>query len=351
MASGGESAGAAVERAFGADNRARLLTEFLDAAGAVTPENAWQLVYRLLLWIDRTTGLAHCYESDKCQPGRPWYARSLAFHDWLSREFGVEPAELGAAIDHLFRAAVTGLARKTEQQRAAAATDQRQPYEGRGFPLPGEDAELTAVVRDVLGAHLVSEPSDEEWRRLAENVQAYLGQENKRKNLLGEGFEDTLTALIRRLPGAAGYEVRNRVLLGEIIGFNPQGEVEKRKRVDLAIWRSDGTHRTLVTSKWSVRADREEQFKTDFEAYVRVNTGQPFDHILVTNEFDAARLKAACQELSANAHLFAAVVHVNPEGVLQAYGKQRRGAAKELAGFVESRRLISLEQWLSSLVE
>ena len=71
--------------------------------------NAWQHVYRLLLWIDRTTGLAHCYESDKAQPGRPWYARSLAFHDWVSTEFHVAPANLADDIDWLFREAVKDL--------------------------------------------------------------------------------------------------------------------------------------------------------------------------------------------------------------------------------------------------
>lgn len=73
-----------VTRAFGAENRARLLTRYFETADTITTANAWEHVYRLLLWIDRTTALAHCYESDKAQPGRPWYARSLAFHEWVS---------------------------------------------------------------------------------------------------------------------------------------------------------------------------------------------------------------------------------------------------------------------------
>jgi hypothetical protein len=70
-----------VARAFGAENRARLLARYVDDHPLVTSANAWQHIYRLLLWIDRTTALAHCYESDKAQPGRAWYGRSLAFHD------------------------------------------------------------------------------------------------------------------------------------------------------------------------------------------------------------------------------------------------------------------------------
>ncbi|HLV80165.1 MAG TPA: hypothetical protein VKT32_07770 [Chthonomonadaceae bacterium] len=54
-----------VARAFGAENRARLLARYFDQAGTITPANAWQHVYCLPLWIDRTTALAHCYESDK----------------------------------------------------------------------------------------------------------------------------------------------------------------------------------------------------------------------------------------------------------------------------------------------
>jgi hypothetical protein len=338
---------AAVERAFGGENRARLLDDFLSSAGSVTPASAWQLVYRLLLWIDGTTGLAHCYESDKCQPGRPWYARSLAFHDWVADELTVSPADLGASIDQLFRAASTTLATATLEQRTKAAAAQRKPYEGRGLPLPGEDTELVALIREVLDAHLGTEPSETTWRDLTQRILTYVRQDNKRKNLLGEGFEDTLAALIRRLPGASAFEIRNRVLLGDIAGFNPQGESEKQKRVDLAVWRPDGTGRTLVTSKWSVRADREEQFGTDFDAYVRVNTGQPFDYVLITNEFDAARLRAACTRVAGNAFLFTAVVHVAPEGVLRAYGDKLRGAAKELPGLIADQRLISLEQWLT----
>ena len=87
-----------IDRAFGFDNRARLLARYFDQAAdePVTPESAWRHIYRLLLWIDRTIGLAHCYESDKCQPGRPWYARALRFHQWVSHQLGSSP-EIGRA--------------------------------------------------------------------------------------------------------------------------------------------------------------------------------------------------------------------------------------------------------------
>src|SRR6266436_6562958 len=127
-----------VDRAFGASNRARLLARYFEGAGTTTPANGWQHVYRLLLWIDKTTALAHCYESDKAQPGRPWYARSLAFHDWLSRELRVAPAALAEEIDWLFREAVKDLAARAVAARSAAYARQREPYAGRAFPEPGE---------------------------------------------------------------------------------------------------------------------------------------------------------------------------------------------------------------------
>ena len=97
-----ESAQEAVARAFGAENRTRLLARYFTTAEDVNAGNAWQHVYRLLLWIDRTTSLAHCYESDKAQPGRAWYARSLAFHAWISEKLNTTPATLGNQIDWLF---------------------------------------------------------------------------------------------------------------------------------------------------------------------------------------------------------------------------------------------------------
>lgn len=112
---------AVVERAFGEDNRRRLLDAYFKAAGAVQPDTAWQHVYRLLLWINPTIGLAHCYESDKCQPHKAWYPRSLAFHAWLSKQFGKAPQDLHEDIDRLFKAALPALADVEAQARRDAA--------------------------------------------------------------------------------------------------------------------------------------------------------------------------------------------------------------------------------------
>ncbi len=90
-----------IEVAFGAANRARLIDEYF--ASSLVARPPWEHVYRTLLWIDRVNGLAHCYESDKSQPGKPWYGRTLAFHDWIARAMNVAPVDLAGEVDWMFR--------------------------------------------------------------------------------------------------------------------------------------------------------------------------------------------------------------------------------------------------------
>ncbi|PYJ61377.1 MAG: hypothetical protein DME24_06495 [Verrucomicrobia bacterium] len=337
-----------VARAFGAENRARLLERYFEQAGPVTTENAWQHVYRLLLWIDRTTALAHCYESDKAQPGRPWYARSLAFHDWVSTELRVTPAALAEEIDWLFREAVKDLAARVVVGRSAAYERQRAPYAGRTFPEPGEDPELAAIIREALGKWMPSAPPDDELRALTRRIHAYLTQENKRKNLVGEGFEDVITAVMRRLHFGNRIQIRTRVVLHDLPGFHPSPPTEKMKKVDLAVLA--GSARTLVTAKWSIRADREEQFMSDFQTYERLESaGQDFGYVLITNEFDAARLRAACERRRQNAPLFTHIVHINPAAVNVVYRDGSAEGATVVRTHIASGRLMSLQAWLETV--
>src|SRR6266581_1896346 len=343
-----DAAQQAVARAFGSENRARLLARYFNSAGVVTPPNAWQHIYRLLLWIDKTTALAHCYESDKAQPGRPWYARSLAFHDWVSKSLEVSPSDLGENIDWLFREAVKDLANRALAYRTAIYEEQREPYRGRGFPEPGEDAELVSIVKEALGKWMNQEPPEEAFINLTRRLYVYMTQENKRRNLVGEGFEDVIGAVIERLSFSGNLKIRSRTLLHELPGFHPPARNEKAKKVDLALIR--GNERILISAKWSIRADREEQFQSDFESYARLEAaGRDFEYVLITNEFDAARLKAACERRKQNASLFTNVVHINPAAVLETYGNAKQGAVNDVRAHVTKARLMSLEQWLSQL--
>ena len=345
-----EAAQEAVARAFGAENRARLIARYFNAAGDVNTGNAWQHVYRLLLWIDRTTALAHCYESDKAQPGRAWYARSLAFHAWISDQLNTTPANLGDQIDWLFREAVKDLANKSLAARTATYATQRAPYEGRGFPEPGEDPGLAGIIKESLGKWLQKQPPEEEYRNLIRRITVYMSQENKRRNLVGEGFEDVIAAIVRHLPFSSRCEIRNRSLLQDLPGFYSPSPNEKAKKVDLAIVLNN--RRTLVSAKWSIRADREEQFQSDFETYARLESaGRDFAYTLVTNEFDAARLKAACERRRQNAPLFTHVVHINPTAVLATYGETDRGSSSLVRAHVDSGRLMSLQSWLELLAK
>jgi hypothetical protein len=349
---------AAVERAFGAENRRRILTSYLGQAGPVTPANAWQHVYRILLWINPTIGLAHCYESDKCQPHKAWYPRSLAFHAWVAEQLGVSPGDLREHIDRLFHAALPTLAHVEASARRSAGRKHLEPYAGMDMPLPGDDPELVDIVTTALGIDPVLVP-DVAARTLVELVYTHFSLENKRKNLLGRGFEDTLAALICQLEGHERWEIATRVDIGAIPGFLSHGAQLKRTEVDLALWERDGDRRILVSSKWSVRADRERQFDSDFEDYSKANAGSPFEYILLTNEFDAARLDASCGKVRGNQHLFTKVVHVQPEAVLVAYGREAdmpapgattRRKARLLRGHLESGRMVPLAKWLQDLV-
>jgi len=187
-----------------------MLQEYFASAAPVTAATAWKHVYRLLLWIDRSTGLAHCYESDKAQPGRPWYARSLAFHNWVAAALETSPAALADSIDWLFRRGTEKYAVATARGQAAKlalAATQRAPYAGKGFPEPGQDPELEDLILEELKPWLASSPPESALRTLTEHVRTYLSQENKRKNLVGEGFEDALSFVVARLPASGSREI------------------------------------------------------------------------------------------------------------------------------------------------
>lgn len=347
-----------VKAAFGAVNRARLIDAYFSEQPEtdIKPQKAWEHVYRLLLWVDQTTGLAHCYESDKSQPGKRWYSRSLAFHDWVSNALGAQPATVAGHIDWLFLRAAEDLAASVLRRAArvaARADEQRKPYEGRGFPRPGEDPELVAIVREALGTHLGSEPPSEIWNLLVERVRQYLALDNKRKNLVGEGFEDVIAQVIQRTCQRPEMDVSARRALHELPGFNRVRAGDKPNKVDVAVIRPE--IRVLVTAKWSVRADREKQFVTDFTDYVNAEAERkPFEYIFVTNEFDPARLVRACDQLVGNSQMFKHVVHINTDAIRATYslsedGKDEAASMQRVLRHIDAGRLISLERWLLGL--
>lgn len=347
-----EPAAASIDRPFGGENRLRLITEYLDLHPG---EERWRSVYRLLLWSDRTTGLAHCYESDKCQPGRPWYERSLRFHKWLADALASTPADVGSQIDWLFQRVAEDYAKEVVRRLKAQqlrAKSQLLPYAGMSFPIPGTDPDIVDVIKDVVGAKLAEPPTDEEWRTLSLRVREVIALENKRRNMVGEGFEDLLCTLVRRFDVNGQLVATARAALGAVPGFRDARQGGKPIKVDLVVIRKADALRTLVTSKWSVRADRERQFTSDLDDYIANNAlNAPFRYVLVTNEFDPARLCRACEQMSGNAPVFSSIVHIAPGAIKATYGDAPKSERMRRAmSYIDSGRITSLDSWLSTMV-
>ncbi len=358
-----QPSGEALRAPFGSVSRGELLEHYF-AERLVDASRAWQDIYRLLLWVDPTTGLAHCYESDKSQPGRHWYPRSLAFHAWVADEMGFVYRELGENIDWLFRRVLERLSLSEHRhmdRKMQKASEQRAAY--GEMPDPYEDPELRLLLEQSLGATGEELPFD--LMSLVREIRRNVAAENKRKNLLGEGFEDVLAAIFKRLKDGPPPVVETQRLIQQIEGFREPRKGEKKAKVDLWLKTPSG-RRVLVTAKWSVRADREKQLADDYRIYADCNDSpDTFDYVFVTNEFDAARLVAACDRMEMNRPIFDAVVHVSPGALLAAHGfdspapapgegereaevgeRERRSAAR-LPALVAEGRLISLEDWLA----
>lgn len=77
----------------------------------------------------------------------------------------------------------------------------------------------------------------------------------------------------------------------------------------------------------------------------------PFSYVLITNEFDPARLKRACERVEGNALMFAQVVHINTGALLAAYGARPERSAAEVAAHTARGRLLSLSDWLSQIAQ
>lgn len=342
---------AVVNRAFGEVNRGRLIQQFL---GACTGNEHWKAVYQLLLWTDKTTGLARCYESDKCQPGKPWHPRALRFHDWLTEQFGCAPLALDLQIDWLFRKVADDYARfmvRRYKLLLARAATQREAYAGRDFPVPGDDPDIVELIREVLGSHLTGQPTAEQWRTLTTRIRELVGLENKRKNIVGEGFEDVLAAIVRRATPEGALQVHARRALQAIPGFENRIQGAKATKVDLVVIRASDARRIFVTAKWSTRADREGQFLVDYQQYLlaRSQAVLPFDYVLVTNEFDPARLKRACELNSGHSALLTQVVHICPDALTAVYGDQPEATMREVLAYIKAGRIVGLDAWIAGL--
>jgi hypothetical protein len=338
---------------FSQSNRVRLIDEYFGDL-KVDPATAWQDVYRLLMWVDTRTGVAHCYESDKSQPGKPWYPRSLVFHDWVSDQLGVAPVDLKDHVDYMFRrviGAVTQAEADVMVQQALRIQRELFPAE-RSMPAPGDDPRLQAIVEPLMARDPAKRPSPAAVTDALRKIYVHMRSENKRANLLGRGFEDVIDGVLSRLPVSPEAH-DTQTPLEKIPGFRKARAGDKTEKVDL--WVGDGgTRRVLVSAKWSIRADREKQLATDFATYVQANElRDPFEHVWITNEFDPARLVSNATNTAMNRHLFDAVVHICPEAlwVVHNLGDPKGPNPTRLRELLDERRVIGLETWLQGLVD
>jgi hypothetical protein len=350
---------------FGKESRVRILRQHFALAGEVTPATAWQFVYRELLWIDGSTGLAHLYESDKAQPGRHWYERTVDFTDKLCARFGnISREQLKQDIDQLFRACLKELV-ATQGATAEASElvealvmepEQRELLEpvvevlevagGNEAAAYVPDADLVGQFTALLTQRTQLAQSEAEAlaRDLVAKARFYYTVERKRQNVLGEGFEDLLHLLLTRVGGVSDGTIRVRKKADQLPGFATP--VERRiESPDIAIVQGDRTA-VLASVKWSLRHDRQKQLSDELDCYVNMLSQEQFpQYVLVTNEYDPGRLVNVVDKLQSGGHRLDHVYHMNVELLLGVLG--RRAEVKGLQAMVDDGRLRSLEDLLT----
>lgn len=341
----GESRAVAALKPFGQEVRNRILSEYFASAGEVTAANAWEHVYRLLLWKNEAAQLAHIYDSNHMQKGKMFHGRAVRFTDALCQEWGVSKNELWAQIDVLFKGCVAELKLREAAKRRLTAGDEEE------IPDPSElQTEMAEVLRK---AGVPGDQSERLASQLEQEARYYFTISNKRKNALGEGFEDLLHYLLRRVSGVPGDVVRLRTSVSTLPGFKqapPKAPGQRRIREahpDLAFVVGDRTD-TVVTAKWSMRQDRETQFAAEYAAYMTQKVQRSeLTFALITNEFDPARLNnvAKAMERGAQGYTFHHIYHVNLDLLKAAYGPDLR----EVGGHIQTGKIRSLSDFLTDM--
>jgi hypothetical protein len=278
-------------------------------------------VYRELLWIDGSNGLAHLYESDKAQPGRShWYDRTVRFTNELQDRLGVSNrTELKAQLDRLFRDCLEKLMRAREEiQKMGKEIDLEELVEEA---TPGTDVEAYVPDADLVQEFtslLVARASMSETeavalaREMVKKARHFFTVERKRQNILGEGFEDLLFLLATKVSEIPKEVVLLRQKIDKLPGF---GSVHARDRVespDIAFV-SDGRTDFLMSVKWSIRQDRQKQWSEELDCYADLLSQEEPKFLLVTNEYDPGRLINAFALKDRESLPLDTIYHVNLE--------------------------------------
>lgn len=354
---------------FGKKSRVQILERHFKEEGTVTAETAWKFTYRELLWTDGSTGLAHLYESDKAQEGRPWYRRSVIFTDRLCEEFGgITRAELKKQIDRLFRACLDKLVKTQdssgEEQEiitALAAPEATAEVPGEIVEAAAEaqadapeayvpDADLVADFAALIGERLGKADRQAELlaRKLVARARLYFTVERKRQNVLGEGFEDLLQLLMIRVSRVPKDHIEVRKRADKLPGFAHESTRERVEAPDIVIL-GDARTDLLTSVKWSLRHDRQKQLSDELDCYVSLLSQDSFPrYALITNEYDPGRL-INTNGLNRRGQGVDAIYHVNTSLLLDAVRDHRQ--VNELERLIANKRIRSIEDFLNELSE
>lgn len=320
----------------------RVLKHYLTAAGDLTAENAWEHVYRCLLWFDIGAKLAHIYDSNHMQKGGTFHTRAERFTKLLCSQWGIKRAELPAQLDVLFKGCVA------EWKRRQAEEPDEDEAEDE------VESELFAALKAHLAeAGVTAGQIDKFARTIEELSKHFFTIEKKRQNALGEGFEDLLTLLLERVSKIPKGRFALRTPVSKLPGFLkalPLKEGERKKREphpDIAIVDENITY-VITTAKWSIRQDRETQFQHEYSSY-QMNKKQPTElrFALITNEFDLARLRNVLEAIPTGrgGYIFHDVYHV----CLPMLRDTHEDGFKNFEAYVQLGKLKSLSDYLEEM--
>lgn len=308
---GGKKVSKGTQGPFGQATRMRVLEGYWANAGEITAENAWEHVYRCLLWMNIGAGLAHIYDSNHMQVGGVWHERAVRFTDLLCKHWNVSRKQLGDEIDYLFKGCVAEFKRTTKQ-----VVD------------PEAESELLLELGKILAEAKIPVDRIQPLARKVEEVSKdFFTIGKKRMNALGEGFEDLLYLLLRRVSRVPDEKIALRRPVSKLPGFRnvprlPGRRGEKEPHPDIAIIEPEIT-RVVTTAKWSMRQDRQSQFQPEYTAY-QLNRLQKTElrFKLITNEFDRARLHNVADAIpeGRGGYIFHDIYHINPDLLVQTHG-------------------------------
>lgn len=320
--------------------------------------------------MDGSTGLAHLYESDKAQPGRPWYNRSVIFTDLLCSSFGgITRDQLRRRIDRLFRACLEELLSNRqslnsitvnvgELAEALVVADILDDVSPEGVAdVVGEpedssytpDSELVVEFAAILGQRLrvPKRQADSLAKDLVARARFYFTVERKRQNVLGEGFEDLLHLLMVNIGKVSPDRVKVRQRANTLPGF--RSTKTARERIEAPDIATVGDERTelIASVKWSLRHDRQKQLSDELDCYAELLSQADFPrYVLITNEYDPGRLVNA-DVLIRREQKIDCIYHLNLELLLACLHDHER--VHDLMPMIAAGRLQSVGDFLSEL--